>query len=148
MLLQSFVPGCTEKSSLACKEGTVFFLPCLQAAITGRPPKSDSWQGRPPKLRFNPQMRCNRTCYVCATCRQSDSPSPRFTSPTEMGAETRTARLCNLQQGRKRAGKNLTQRNNVGTFIENIKKNALKRFISTQDLYPCAVLKRLPILHS
>lgn len=120
--LAEFCSRLYRKEFLSLQRRDSVFPALFTAAITGRPPKSDSWQGRPPKLRFNPQMRCNRTCYVCATCRQSDSLGPRFTSPTEMRAETRTAHLCNLQQGRKRAGKNLTQRNNVGTFIENVKK--------------------------
>lgn len=39
MLLQSFVPGCTKTSSLACKERMVFFPALFTAAITGTPPR-------------------------------------------------------------------------------------------------------------
>lgn len=129
-----------EFLSLPRRDG-VFSCP-VYSRYNRNTPKSDSWQGRPPNLCFNPWTNCNRTCSVCVTCQQIDSPSSCFTSPAKMGAKTRTAHLCSLQQRRKRAGRNLTQRKNVGLFLESIKK-AFKCFISTRDLHPCVVPKRL-----
>lgn len=131
-----------EFLSLPRRDG-VFSCP-VYSRYNRNTPKSDSWHGRPPDLCFNPWMNCNGPCSVCVTCQQIDSPSSRFTFPAKMGAKTRTAHLCSLQQRRERAGRNLTQRENVVLFLESIKK-CIQMFHLHSRLAPlCCSKKTLP----